>query len=202
MPFAAVTESSTETIVAAHIAEMPPCKAGQSVDQFNRQYGRDPIDKPDSNEPTFGISPRALDAGKTALNRAVLYHKGGAHDLKDTIGKRSGVSASQIVIGNGSDGNQLYQTVPASTTAGRALALELQSLGFEPTPRDSNSLFFELPTTGREAAEWLRSEGIRAKPWLKNEYETFLQISVGKRDDDQALHEAIKKLDMIAGRAC
>jgi histidinol-phosphate aminotransferase len=65
--------------------------------------GKGPSYKLASNENPLGASPRAKLVFAEAAGKLDLYPDGGAHALKEAIGKRWGLPADRIVVGAGSD---------------------------------------------------------------------------------------------------
>ena len=56
-----------------------------------------------ANESPLGPSPKVVDALRREAVRAHLYPDGGSTELREALGRRLGVGADWIVIGNGAD---------------------------------------------------------------------------------------------------
>ena len=87
------------------ILEQPVYEPGKPIEYVAREYGFEPADvaKLASNENPFGPSPKAVEAGKNALEQAHLYPDGGCFELREAIANARGVSADSVLVGNGSN---------------------------------------------------------------------------------------------------
>lgn len=56
-----------------------------------------------SNENPLGPSPKALEAAQSVLEGLHIYPDGGATELREALARKHGISAEQVVLGNGSD---------------------------------------------------------------------------------------------------
>src|SRR5215467_12970362 len=56
-----------------------------------------------SNESALGPSAKALEAYSAAASGLSVYPEGGAHLLREALGRRFGLDPARIVCGNGSD---------------------------------------------------------------------------------------------------
>ena len=65
--------------------------------------GAGKVFKLSSNETPLGPSPAAIDAFRSVASHLELYPDGSASRLREAIGRRYGLDASQIICGNGSD---------------------------------------------------------------------------------------------------
>ena len=87
------------------VLEQPVYEPGKPIEYVAREYGLETsqIAKLASNENPFGPSPKAVEAGKLAMEHAHLYPDGGCHDLRKAIAGERGISEDSIIIGNGSN---------------------------------------------------------------------------------------------------
>lgn len=92
-------------LVKPELLSQPIYQPGKPIEDVARELGLDPagIIKLASNENPLGASPKAIAAGKAALDRVELYPDGGCFELKRAIGSSLGVGTDQLVIGNGSN---------------------------------------------------------------------------------------------------
>jgi histidinol-phosphate aminotransferase len=81
-------------------------RAGRGIEEVARDRGLDPDDllKLASNENPYGTSPKAVDAIRTAAERAHAYPKTSHVDLTDAIARRWGVDPEQVWLAAGADG--------------------------------------------------------------------------------------------------
>ncbi|MDR2219837.1 MAG: histidinol-phosphate transaminase [Methylobacillus sp.] len=88
-----------------YIRSIAPYQPGKPISELARELGLDEanIIKLASNENPLGISPLAKQAIADAMAEAALYPDGNAFELKQVICAKFGVSAAQIVPGNGSN---------------------------------------------------------------------------------------------------
>ncbi|MDB4384956.1 histidinol-phosphate transaminase [Opitutaceae bacterium] len=92
-------------LVNPNILSQPVYEPGRPIEDVARELGLDPagIIKMASNENPLGTSPKALAAMREALNGSALYPDGGCVALREKLAARHGISADQIVVGNGSN---------------------------------------------------------------------------------------------------
>jgi histidinol-phosphate aminotransferase len=82
---------------------MRPYSPGKPIDEVKRELGLSDVIKLASNENPIGPSPKAVEAIKQAASGINIYPDAAAHDLREAIAKKHGVSPDQVVVGNGSD---------------------------------------------------------------------------------------------------
>lgn len=97
--------SELNQFAPAHIRSIAPYQPGKPISELAREMGLDEahIVKLASNENPLGISPRAQQAIDAAMQDVARYPDGNAFALKQAICDKFGVSAAQIVPGNGSN---------------------------------------------------------------------------------------------------
>jgi histidinol-phosphate aminotransferase len=88
-----------------YIRSIAPYQPGKPISDVARELGlaEEDIIKLASNENPLGPSPKALEAIAKALPDLALYPDGGGFALKEVICRKFGVSAAQIILGNGSN---------------------------------------------------------------------------------------------------
>ncbi len=89
----------------SHVRAIAPYLPGKPISELARELGLAEADivKLASNENPLGPSPRALAAAQDALHDMALYPDGAGFALKAKLSEKLGVSAGQIVLGNGSN---------------------------------------------------------------------------------------------------
>lgn len=89
--------------------KQPFYEPGKPIEDVARELGLDParICKLASNENPLGPSPRAIEAGRRALDQIRLYPDGGACALRDRLARAYDLSADQFLLGNGS--NEVFE---------------------------------------------------------------------------------------------
>jgi len=80
-----------------------PYDAGLPLEALARELGRSDLVRLSANENPLGPSPRAVAAVEREAARIHLYPDGGSRALREALGRSLGVSADQIVVGNGAD---------------------------------------------------------------------------------------------------
>lgn len=92
-------------LAPAHVRAIAPYLPGKPVSELAREFGLDEsaIVKLASNENPLGPSPRALDAAQRALADMAFYPDGAGFALKARLAEKLDLSATQIVLGNGSN---------------------------------------------------------------------------------------------------
>ncbi len=89
--------------VSEEIEKLVPYKPGQSIEQTRRELGLQEIVKLASNENALGPSPKAVAAISTSVAELHRYPDPAAYDLVQSLSRRTGLPAQQILIGNGSN---------------------------------------------------------------------------------------------------
>ncbi len=97
--------SAYSQIVKPELLLQPVYQPGKPIDDVARELGLDPtgILKLASNENPLGASPRAIAAGKAALDQVALYPDGGCYELKRALSEVHGLDPEQFIVGNGSN---------------------------------------------------------------------------------------------------
>jgi histidinol-phosphate aminotransferase len=90
-------------LVAPHIQTLSPYVPGKPIEEVAREYGVDGAVKLASNENPLGPSPLAMRAIRDRLAHAHLYPDGSSFVLKRRLAEYHGVSASEVVVGNGTN---------------------------------------------------------------------------------------------------
>jgi len=92
-------------IVKPELLSQPVYQPGKPIEYVARELGLDPnaIIKLASNENPLGASPKAIAAGKAALDQVQLYPDGGCYELKRALADSLALSEEQLIIGNGSN---------------------------------------------------------------------------------------------------
>ncbi|MDN5347248.1 MAG: histidinol-phosphate aminotransferase [Clostridia bacterium] len=85
------------------ILEIKPYVPGKPIEEVQRELGIQDVIKMASNENPLGPSPDAVLALREAVERVHLYPDGNCYYLKEALAARYGVSAENIIIGNGTD---------------------------------------------------------------------------------------------------
>ncbi len=87
------------------VLEQPVYEPGKPIESVAREFGLNPatIAKLASNENPFGASPLGMAAAERAIRSAHLYPDGGCHALRQKIAEVRGVTAEQVLVGNGSN---------------------------------------------------------------------------------------------------
>ncbi len=88
-----------------YVAKIAPYVPGKPIEDVARELGLDPstIVKLASNENPRGPSPKVLAAIAAAATEVTRYPDGFGYRLKEALIQRFGVTASQLVLGNGSN---------------------------------------------------------------------------------------------------
>lgn len=90
-------------LINSGVAHIKPYAPGKPQQDSARRENRTPTIKMNANENPLGTSKSALDAAQTALSKAHTYPESSSKALRATLARSLGVSASNIIIGNGSD---------------------------------------------------------------------------------------------------
>jgi histidinol-phosphate aminotransferase len=94
-----------QALVKPSVLSQPIYEPGKPIENVARELNLDPatIIKLASNENPFGPSPKAVTAGKKALEHGELYPDGGCYVLREKLAVVRGLNADQFIVGNGSN---------------------------------------------------------------------------------------------------
>ena len=92
-----------ESLANEHILGIAPYEPGKPIEELERELGITDVIKLASNENPLGPSERVLKAIAEALPHLNRYPDGSGHYLRQALGRRHGLSADHIVLGNGSN---------------------------------------------------------------------------------------------------
>ncbi len=85
------------------ILDLVPYPPGKPIEELTREYGIKQVIKLASNENPLGPSPLALKAIRRVLPQIHRYPDGSGYYLKQALSQLLGLSADQILLGNGSN---------------------------------------------------------------------------------------------------
>lgn len=85
------------------ILTLSPYIPGKPADEVKREFGLDTVIKLASNENPLGPSPKAMERIKDMAGASHIYPDASGFRLKSKLAVKYGVTAEQIVLGNGSD---------------------------------------------------------------------------------------------------
>src|SRR5579884_3909730 len=89
-------------IVPPNIQRLVPYTPGKPIEEVERELGVHGAFKLASNENPLGPSPLALEAVHAAAKELHRYPDGNSTALRAALAERHGVTADEIVVGNGS----------------------------------------------------------------------------------------------------
>ncbi|MDM0107240.1 histidinol-phosphate transaminase [Variovorax sp. J22R24] len=95
--------SAIRELVRPEVPALPPYNAGLSSEAVRSRYGVEQIARLASNENPFGASPKVGRALADLALRVGTYPDANCTALRTAIAARTGASAEQVVIGNGSE---------------------------------------------------------------------------------------------------
>lgn len=103
------TTPSLADLARPEALRQPVYEPGKPIEDVARELGLDPttICKLASNENPLGPSPRAIEAGRRALEQIRLYPDGGTCVLRERLARAYDLQADQFLIGNGS--NEVFE---------------------------------------------------------------------------------------------
>ena len=101
-----------ESLANEHILGIAPYEPGKPVEELEREVGIHDAIKLASNENPLGPSDKVQQAIIAALPNLNRYPDGSGHFLRQALAKKHGVTADQIILGNGS--NELIELIVRS----------------------------------------------------------------------------------------
>lgn len=99
----AKTKDVPPPMLNRHLTKLLPYPPGKPVEEVQRMYGLNQVDKLASNENPNGPSPRAIKAMRSAATDMHFYPDGAGYYLKEKIAEKIGVKPEELILGNGSD---------------------------------------------------------------------------------------------------
>jgi histidinol-phosphate aminotransferase len=98
-----------KSLLQSQIEQIQPYIPGKPVSELQRELGLTHVTKLASNENPLGASPKVYSAIELALKDMARYPDGNAFYLRTALAEFLHVSASQLIVGNGS--NELLEFV-------------------------------------------------------------------------------------------
>jgi histidinol-phosphate aminotransferase len=98
-----------ESLANEHILGISPYEPGKPIEELERELGIHDAIKLASNENPLAPADRVQKAIVDALKDLNRYPDGSGHYLRQALAKRHGVTAEQVILGNGS--NELIELV-------------------------------------------------------------------------------------------
>jgi histidinol-phosphate aminotransferase len=106
-----------ERMLNSGLRGIKPYVGGKPKDEVAKRYGvSDPL-KMNSNENPLGVSPRALDAARAALEGSNVYPESTNRDVREALAHKLGVGPETLIVGNGAD-EIIYYAAMAFTNDG------------------------------------------------------------------------------------
>jgi histidinol-phosphate aminotransferase len=87
----------------AAVEAVTPYEAGKPLEMLVAELGLPELVRLSANENPLGASPRVIEAVRREAANIHLYPDGGSGALREALARSLGVSAEQIVAGNGAD---------------------------------------------------------------------------------------------------
>ena len=91
------------SLATAAVRKLEPYVPGKPIAELEREYGVCDSIKLASNENPLGPGPAALAAIAQSAAQIGMYPDGNGFELKQALGRRYGVAADGIILGNGSN---------------------------------------------------------------------------------------------------
>jgi histidinol-phosphate aminotransferase len=93
------------TLAHPWLRDLVSYEPGKPIEDVARELGLEPseIIKLASNENPLGPSPKALEAMRTACERAHFYPDGGSYYLREAIAQKFGLERGNVILGCGSN---------------------------------------------------------------------------------------------------
>jgi histidinol-phosphate aminotransferase len=95
--------SAVRSIFRPALDKVAPYDAGRPLEALAADLGLPDLVRLSANENPLGTSPRVIEAIAREAARSHLYPDGGSTVLRTALAGQIGVSAEQIVVGNGAD---------------------------------------------------------------------------------------------------
>ena len=91
------------TIWRSAVDSVTPYEAGKPLEALGAELGLADIVRLSANENPLGPSTHVVEAVRREAARVHLYPDGGSTALREALARSLGISAAQIVVGNGAD---------------------------------------------------------------------------------------------------
>lgn len=92
-----------DELVRHSTLDMPAYVAGTPKEEIEKKYGIKNTIKLASNENPLRVSPKVIDAISREAQNCYMYPEGTSPELREALAAKLGVSASEIIVGNGGD---------------------------------------------------------------------------------------------------
>jgi len=92
-----------ESLIRRGLDDIKPYEPGRPIELVEKELGITEAIKLASNESPYGPFPQVIEAMEESLRSVNRYPDGGSTFLRENIAGKIGVSASQIIVGNGSN---------------------------------------------------------------------------------------------------
>ncbi len=99
----------TTNLFRKELEVLKPYVPGKPIEEVQKEYGIDQIEKIASNEKPLGPSPKAVEAIMREVQHINIYPDAYAMKLKEEIAKRTNLTHENIITGNG--GEQIIQLI-------------------------------------------------------------------------------------------
>src|SRR5262245_16853536 len=94
---------SWESLANNHILGIAPYEPGKPIEELERELGITDVIKLASNENPLPPSERVLKAIAEAISHVNRYPDGSGYYLRQALGRRFGLTADHMILGNGSN---------------------------------------------------------------------------------------------------
>src|SRR5690554_5497608 len=93
----------SKSLFRKELDALRPYVPGKPIEEVQKEYGIDQIEKLASNENPIGPSPRAVEAIIKEVQNINFYPDAYAMRLKEAIGKKVNLTHENIIVGNGGE---------------------------------------------------------------------------------------------------
>lgn len=159
------TEKSILGIARKSIQALKPYVPGKSIEEVKARYNPGIITKLGSNENPLGTSPMVIEAIGAAVPKVSLYPDGSSGAVRRALAARFGLSAEQIMVGNGSDEVLLLIAAAFLNPGEKVLVSENTFSEYEFASRVMDGAIVKLPLKGHryDLAAFRRKLALRPK---------------------------------------
>jgi histidinol-phosphate aminotransferase len=96
-------EAGILRVARSCIQVLKPYVPGKSIEEVRAKYNPPAITKLGSNENPLGASAKVISAMRKVLPKVALYPDGASRAVRQALAELHGLSADQVMVGNGSD---------------------------------------------------------------------------------------------------
>ncbi|MFA5405373.1 MAG: histidinol-phosphate transaminase [Ignavibacteria bacterium] len=136
--------------IPAYIKNLKPYVPGRPIEEIQKEYNLEKINKLASNENPLGPSPKAIEAMLAVTSGLNRYPDIGAIELREKISQKFNIKIENIAVGNGSEGIMANILRSFLSDGDEMITSKATFIGFQVLARGRANKFIEVPMLENE----------------------------------------------------